>query len=1793
MKKQLLLIACCLLGGYIHTFAQTTYYVSSSGSDSNSGTSEATAWKTLNKVSSTPFTSGDQVLFKRGDKFYGQLRVNQSGLTVAAYGIGAKPILTGEELVTTPWSVHSGDIYKTILLSPPIEIRSLFRADSALDISRFPNKDVNNGYLNFESVSGRAQFTDNELTENWDSSEVVVRGEKYRLIRTKVLSQSGGTINIVPNADIINLVAGRGYFFRNNIKAVDKEGEWAFDSTAGVIYLQSSTLPTNISYAKQDSVVVVYNADNVTIRNLQIEKGSIVNMYIAGGSSVQVDSCNIFDAGGDALYFNTVNGVTCTKNVVRNTNWNAVTANINCSNVYIHRNDISNVGNEAFGKSLVFYGVFSLSAGAEISNNKVDNTVGIGILVSGANTLVKRNYVTRALTGLEDYGAIYTNYNLANNNGLIIEENIVSDIQGEINGAPPSHRLAMGIYLDNNSSGVIARNNSVDNVAGACFFVGTYKENNLLQGNTAFNGGEYELYILNVNRAGVDIKDNIFISNITDSSHKTVYHRSSSSTINQIGEFSNNYIGNPFFERSIKVDYQILNAGLTDYHTPYSFNIETHNVFGNSPAPFRYSTPVDTASAVLYFANPSDDTLVVTLPIGNFVDAKGVAYSGTVSIAPYASFGLFKYFGPISATCTVPTGLTTTNIEDYSAVANWNAIPDVMNYDVRYKSVDSSKWVYSYNVVGDTSFILKNLVANTNYEWQVRASCYGNETAWTASQLFSSIIMYPKNIGVKELMGTSAIINWTPAIEDEAYQIRYKLSSSGSWITIDSTIYTEAFVAELTPASNYVVSIRSKTDKGWSAWSDTVSFTTTLGGQINRVRAASPNHWLVRTVTNNEISFREHSTALFVGRSTDNQCGIAVFPIQLPTLAAGQTITGSDFFVRADAVSPLVPQVWGMPYRNTADYNVEDYYDGHFAGANQANATLLQSSLADYNYVLKKSSYNLFLANNGHNALTSYLNNQYTNGAVGGKWAFIRINPTVPSTSARFQLDRTEDGDSHFPQVTFILSPLSNDLPNAASITGVNSITATSFTLTWEDLSSNEIGFVVERRGDGGYFRAIDTLAANTTSYSDSGLAASTKYYYRILAYNNNGAMGYSNEFSVKTSLGIPTNLSAKIKANTYHIQVSWTGAGNGATGFLLERKNTAGVFGQVANIAAPTLNYVDSSVSVLSLPYIYRVRAYSEADTSGYSNEFTVTSANFENIVLYQALSSVNGSTSIPATYTNTLASNVLLGNVPVFNPANLSGGCPYAVQANFQKADSIYSPSLNTYMEFKIKPSTLDYKLKIASISVKARKAVGEAYTIKYRIAYKNQDGIFVDNGIDLNPTPVACSAAGYGTNFVNLATQTWDMPDFDVTDTINGVTIRVYYFNQPTANSMGLPLVEVSGSVQPVPDSLKAPTNLQAVIKTANNKVNLTWNDPNRKEIGYLIERKTNVGTFNLIDTVPANATSYVDLTSDVNELPYTYRLRAYTSADTSVYSEPIVVTTNNYEVITLYKAVSSTNGSASSLPTYTQTVASQVALASSPAFNVANITGGCYYSVQAVYVQADTAYSSGLNTYMEFRIRPTSVYKLDIKSIAVKARKAVGAAYTSEYRIAYSNAGGAFVDNGYDLVPTAVGCNAAGFGANFDNLSTQSWNTTGLSVTDTTLGVRVRIYYFNQTPYASLGLPYIHIEGSVIPVVESGTYINNSTLPKTMQISLESDQNTPIKVYPNPISSGQQFKLSSIKNANRANVRMLSSNGTTVPVSIAVTGQTEISIRPKQLLAKGLYTVQVINEGAMSLVKVIVQ
>lgn len=117
--------------------------------------------------------------------------------------------------------------------------------------------------------------------------------------------------------------------------------------------------------------------------------------------------------------------------------------------------------------------------------------------------------------------------------------------------------------------------------------------------------------------------------------------------------------------------------------------------------------------------------------------------------------------------------------------------------------------------------------------------------------------------------------------------------------------------------------------------------------------------------------------------------------------------------------------------------------------------------------------------------------------------------------------------------------------------------------LSWSDSATDRSGYTLERKtGSGGTYATIATLAANARSFANSGLAASTTYFYRLRATTTSGAAVYSNEAGATTGAA-PTGGGGGGAATATFVGSNTTTKGNwkgvyGSEGYAIFQDVTA-----------------------------------------------------------------------------------------------------------------------------------------------------------------------------------------------------------------------------------------------------------------------------------------------------------------------------------------------------------------------------------------------------------------------------------------------------------------------------------------------------------------------------------------------------------------------------------------------------------------------------------------------------------
>ena len=146
---------------------------------------------------------------------------------------------------------------------------------------------------------------------------------------------------------------------------------------------------------------------------------------------------------------------------------------------------------------------------------------------------------------------------------------------------------------------------------------------------------------------------------------------------------------------------------------------------------------------------------------------------------------------------------------------------------------------------------------------------------------------------------------------------------------------------------------------------------------------------------------------------------------------------------------------------------------------------------------------------------------------VTGAWAVLKaINPTASVSTILANLQSTGLSVKDTRAGGTITKPrirLDKAVPPklaAPSNLSATTLDATRIQLKWTDNATNEAGFKIERCQGAGCtaFAQIATVAANTTTYINTGLSAGTTYSYRVRANNSAGDSAYSNTASATTT---------------------------------------------------------------------------------------------------------------------------------------------------------------------------------------------------------------------------------------------------------------------------------------------------------------------------------------------------------------------------------------------------------------------------------------------------------------------------------------------------------------------------------------------------------------------------------------------------------------------------------------------------------------------------------------------------
>ncbi|WP_433019074.1 right-handed parallel beta-helix repeat-containing protein [Kribbella sp. CA-294648] len=506
----------------------TTYYVATTGSDTNNGTSLGTAFKTTTKCG-TVAVAGDACLI-RGGTYRETVRPASSGVTFAAYST-EKPVVSGATPVTG-WSLWQGSIYRASVTldagydatpmpgNTQLAANQIFASGRMLPEAQFPEPGpdpvwpawakldsatldpatnpplgsprtgnlLDSDLPNLPPLSGSVIY----FTGNWTALSGTVTGNTAGSLDFTIPESSPALYPSDPTGD-------KDYRVLGNLSLLTQPNEWFYDSSAEQLYIMThGSVPTGIEAKRRNYAFDLRARSNITVSGIGVNAATVITDDTSTG--INLDGIN----GTYLSHFETQqydsalprNGVyeaahRADTGIILRGSGNSIT---NSSLAYSAGGGVALAGNNNSAENNLIRDVgyratytggvtmFGLSTGQSVQHNTIYSTGRDGInIVTGVaaqqefqGNRIAYNNIAQFGKLTKDLGGIYTCCSMDWSTSRI-DHNTIHHSAGN---------LRNGIYIDNGSYNAQIDHNVTWNTARGLFVNGSSTPGMLVYNNT-------------------------------------------------------------------------------------------------------------------------------------------------------------------------------------------------------------------------------------------------------------------------------------------------------------------------------------------------------------------------------------------------------------------------------------------------------------------------------------------------------------------------------------------------------------------------------------------------------------------------------------------------------------------------------------------------------------------------------------------------------------------------------------------------------------------------------------------------------------------------------------------------------------------------------------------------------------------------------------------------------------------------------------------------------------------------------------------------------------------------------------------------------------------------------------------------------------------------------------------------------------------------------------------------------------------------------------------------------------
>jgi Right handed beta helix region len=277
-------------------------------------------------------------------------------------------------------------------------------------------------------------------------------------------------ITLAAPAPMFGMKVGQRVFIENALSELSQPGEYYVDGKTSHVYFwpPRPLKDGDVEVSVADSLFETNGVIDLTLRDLTFDMARGDAVRLQGGGNLALERLTVRNAGNRAIV-STASNVRMHALDIENTGEGGIVIFAGDRNRLVAGNVV--VSDSTFHdyarRSRAYRPAISVSGvGDRIEHNVIHDGPHAAIIFTGNDHVIARNDIYRVATETADTGAIYTGRDWTAR-GTVIEDNFLHDI-----GNATKPQATMGVYLDDQASGITIRRNVFSRVNQAVFIGG-------------------------------------------------------------------------------------------------------------------------------------------------------------------------------------------------------------------------------------------------------------------------------------------------------------------------------------------------------------------------------------------------------------------------------------------------------------------------------------------------------------------------------------------------------------------------------------------------------------------------------------------------------------------------------------------------------------------------------------------------------------------------------------------------------------------------------------------------------------------------------------------------------------------------------------------------------------------------------------------------------------------------------------------------------------------------------------------------------------------------------------------------------------------------------------------------------------------------------------------------------------------------------------------------------------------------------------------------------------------------